>query len=83
MGHNREKFGALLKSIIGNFKSIIGSGLPQSQCGGLLITRAIQSANQLYQIAILYARGLSTGSMEPFGINIVVGHFLIFNRVAS
>ena len=27
MGHNREKFGALLKSIIGNFKSIIGSGL--------------------------------------------------------
>ena len=27
MGHNRENFGALLKSIIGNFKSIIGSGL--------------------------------------------------------
>ena len=27
MGHNREKFGALLKSIIGNFKSTIGSGL--------------------------------------------------------
>ena len=27
MGHNREKFGALLKSIIGNLKSIIGSGL--------------------------------------------------------
>ena len=25
MGHNREKFGALLKSIIGNFKSIIGN----------------------------------------------------------
>ena len=27
MGHNRENFGALLKSIIGNLKSIIGSGL--------------------------------------------------------
>ena len=27
MGHNRENFGALLNSIIGNFKSIIGSGL--------------------------------------------------------
>jgi len=25
--HNREIFGALLKSIIGNFKSIMGSGL--------------------------------------------------------
>ena len=30
MGHNREKFGALLKSIIGNLKSIIGSGLMSS-----------------------------------------------------
>ena len=27
MGHNRENFGALLKSITGNFKSIIASGL--------------------------------------------------------
>ena len=27
MGRNRENFGALLKSIIGNLKSIIGSGL--------------------------------------------------------
>ena len=27
MGHSRENFGALLKSIIGNLKSIIGSGL--------------------------------------------------------
>ena len=30
MGHNRENFGALLKSIIGNLKSIIGSGLAQA-----------------------------------------------------
>ena len=28
--HNRQKFGALLQSIIGNFKSIIGSSLPHS-----------------------------------------------------
>ena len=27
MEHNRENFGALLKGIIGNLKSIIGSGL--------------------------------------------------------
>ena len=27
MEHNRENFGALLKSIIGNLKSIIGPGL--------------------------------------------------------
>ena len=27
--HNRENFGALLKSIIGNLKSIIGAGLLQ------------------------------------------------------
>ena len=27
MEHNREIFGALFKSIIGNFKSIMGSGL--------------------------------------------------------
>ena len=26
-GHNKENFGALLKNIIGNLKSIIGSGL--------------------------------------------------------
>ena len=28
--HNRQKFGALLQSIIGNFKSIIGSSLEGS-----------------------------------------------------
>ena len=27
MEHNRENFGAMLKSIIGNLKSVIGSGL--------------------------------------------------------
>ena len=27
MGHNRKNFEALLKSIIGNLRSIIGSGL--------------------------------------------------------
>ena len=27
MGHNRENFGAMLKSIIGNLKSIIGAGV--------------------------------------------------------
>ena len=32
MGHNREIFGALLKSIIGNSKSIIGSGLQLIGC---------------------------------------------------
>ena len=30
LGHDRENFGALLKSIIGNLKSIIGPGLQQS-----------------------------------------------------
>ena len=35
MEHNREIFGALLKSIIGNFKSIMGSGLARVRsCGG-------------------------------------------------
>ena len=26
-GHNRENFGTMFKSIIGNFKGVIGSGL--------------------------------------------------------
>ena len=30
--HNRENFGAMLKSIIGNLKSIIGSGLLLLTC---------------------------------------------------
>ena len=41
MGHNRENFGALLKSIIGNLKSIIGSGL---------ITVTLHAFSQLYYI---------------------------------
>ena len=41
MGHNRENFGALLKSIIGNLKSIIGSGLNVTGPGktGLIYTK--------------------------------------------
>ena len=31
IGDNRQKFGALLQSIIGNFKSIIGSSLNTTQ----------------------------------------------------
>ena len=36
MEHNREKFGVLLKSIIGNLKSIIGPGLVKVQGGYFL-----------------------------------------------
>ena len=45
---NREKFGALLKSIIGNLKSIIGSCLPsqiQSQLSSLCCMNLVTYAH--------------------------------------
>ena len=44
MGHNREKFGALLKSIIGNLKSIIGSGLERT------VSKAFNSLEKVYHL---------------------------------
>ena len=49
MGHNKEKFGALLKGIIGNFKSIIGSGLQPAQTGIFSARAIIPTSNDVDQ----------------------------------
>ena len=49
-GHNREKFGALLKSIIGNFKSIIGSGLVYT----LYVVYTVYPVYSVYAVYIVY-----------------------------
>ena len=60
MGHNRESFGALLKNIMGNLKSIIGSGLL------LMVTSFISSA--LSTRDLIRRLGLLTRGVTIFNI---------------
>ena len=50
-GHNRENFGALLESVIGNLKSIIGSGLNITWYDGLCVIERATVANYLVDLA--------------------------------